>query len=89
MDDKEYRKQKNKGLTDTEILQNTIMELSENLWTAWEPYTYNPHNHKEGTTLVESIMWLTFEVIESRRKLSEEMRVLTHNIRQLQPFEKG
>ena len=76
-----------KNLTDAQIIKNALIDLGDNFWTDQEPCSYSEHLHSEGTNLTEAVLYLAKEIVELRKQQSQDMRLLVHNIRQLQPFQ--
>jgi len=76
-----------KNLTDAQIIKNALIDLGDNFWTDQQAYSYSEHLNSDGTNLTEAVLYLTKEIVVSRHRICEEIRTLTHNIRQLQPFQ--
>lgn len=77
-----------KNLTDAQIIKNALIDLGDNFWSNQQPWSYSEHSHPyDGTNLTEAVLYLTKEIVVSRHRICDEIRTLTHNIRQLQPFQ--
>ena len=76
-----------KNLTDVQIIKNALIDLGDNFWTDQQAFSYSEHLNRDGTNLTEAVLYLTKEIVVSRHRICEEIRTLTHNIRQLQPFQ--
>ena len=73
-------------LTDAQIIKNALIDLADNFWTDQQAGSYSEHLRSD-TNLTEAVLYLAKEIVELRKQQSQDMRLLVHNIRQLQPFQ--